>query len=98
MIQNAVPVIGGLVGPSLIGNVAGAVSGPVQGAAGNAAQLGAGVIGYTADGKPVYGGAALPPWHGSVWTDFSLWQPAGRPWTRWHGPATRHPEDCTDSA
>ena len=61
MIQNAVPVIGGLVGPSLIGNVAGAVSGPVQGAAGNAAQLGAGVIGYTADGKPVYGGAALPP-------------------------------------
>ena len=61
MIQNAVPVIGGLVGPSLIGNVAGAVSGPVQGAASNAAQAGAGLIGYTADGKPVYGGAALPP-------------------------------------
>ena len=64
MIQNAVPVIGGLVGPSLIGNVAGAVSGPVQGAASNAAQVGAGLIGYTADGKPVYGsigGGALPP-------------------------------------
>lgn len=29
--------------------------------AGGAAQTGAGVIGYTADGAPVYGGAALPP-------------------------------------
>ena len=29
--------------------------------AGRAAQTGAGVIGYTADGAPVYGGAALPP-------------------------------------
>ena len=44
-----------------IGNVAGAVSGPVQGAASGATQVGAGLIGYTADGKPVYGGAALPP-------------------------------------
>ena len=56
-------MIGGVVGPSLIGNVAGAVSGPVQARCsfGNAAQAGAGLIGYTADGKPVYGGAALPP-------------------------------------
>jgi hypothetical protein len=61
MLQSAVPVIGGLVGPSVIGNVAGAVSGPVRGAASTATQAGAGVIGYTADGKPVYGGAALPP-------------------------------------
>jgi hypothetical protein len=61
MIQGAVPVIGGLVGPSVIGNVAGALSGPVQGAASGATQAGAGLIGYTADGKPVYGGAALPP-------------------------------------
>tara|TARA_Y100000004_G_scaffold44031_1_gene48314 strand:+ start:1228 stop:2004 length:777 start_codon:yes stop_codon:yes gene_type:complete len=29
--------------------------------AGGVAQTGAGVIGYTADGAPVYGGAALPP-------------------------------------
>ena len=28
---------------------------------GGAGQVGAGLIGYTADGKPVYGGAALPP-------------------------------------
>ena len=61
MLQSAVPVIGGLVGPSVIGNVAGAVSGPVRGAVSTATQAGAGVIGYTADGKPVYGGAALPP-------------------------------------
>ena len=63
MLQSAVPVIGGLVGPSVIGNVAGAVSGPVRGAASTATQAGAGVIGYTADGKPVYGnigGGALP--------------------------------------
>ena len=49
---------------SLAGNIAGGVSGPVQSAAGNFAQAGAGLIGYTADGKPVYGnigGGALPP-------------------------------------
>jgi hypothetical protein len=28
---------------------------------GGAGQAGAGIIGYTADGAPVYGGAALPP-------------------------------------
>ena len=64
MIQGAVPAAGMLIGPSLIGNVAGAVSGPVQGAASNTAQVGAGLIGYTSDGKPVYGnvgGAAVPP-------------------------------------
>ena len=32
-----------------------------QQALGGAGQVGAGLIGYTADGKPVYGGAALPP-------------------------------------
>jgi len=64
IIQGAVPAAGMLIGPSVIGNVAGAISGPVQGAASNTAQVGAGVIGYTADGKPVYGsigGGALPP-------------------------------------
>ena len=64
IVQGAVPTVGMLVGPGLVGNVAGAVSGPVKGAAGTAAQLGAGVIGYTADGAPVYGnigGGATPP-------------------------------------
>ena len=64
IIQGAVPAAGMLIGPSVIGNVAGALSGPVQGAASNTAQAGAGLIGYTADGKPVYGnigGGALPP-------------------------------------
>lgn len=51
------PKIGGvLAGPSG-SNIGQAVSGGL----GGAAQLGAGVIGYTADGAPVYGGAALPP-------------------------------------
>ena len=52
IVQGAVPTVGMLV------------SGPVKGAAGTAAQLGAGVIGYTADGAPVYGnigGGATPP-------------------------------------
>ena len=54
------PKIGGvLAGPSG-SNIGQAVSGGL----GGAAQLGAGVIGYTADGAPVYGnigGAAVPP-------------------------------------
>ena len=54
------PKIGGvLAGPSG-SNIGQAVSGGL----GGAAQLGAGVIGYTADGAPVYGnigGAAIPP-------------------------------------
>lgn len=51
------PKIGGvLAGPSG-SNIGQAVSGGL----GGATQLGAGVIGYTADGAPVYGGAALPP-------------------------------------
>ena len=63
IIKGAVPAVGALVAPSVIGNIAGAASGPVQGAAGGAAQVGAGVIGYTAEGKPVYSaaGGALPP-------------------------------------
>jgi len=41
--------------------VAGQPAQGVQQGLGPVAQTGAGVIGYTADGKPVYGGAALPP-------------------------------------
>ena len=52
----ALPLASGLAG-----NVAGGLAGPANAAAGRGAQLGAGVIGYTADGAPVYGGAALPP-------------------------------------
>ena len=52
---------------NIAGNVAGGAKGAVQGlgqAAGNVAQTGAGLIGYTAQGQPVYsniGGAAVPP-------------------------------------
>ena len=54
----------GLGAPALGGMIGGSVAGGGGQAAGNAAQLGAGVIGYTADGAPVYGnigGGALPP-------------------------------------
>ena len=49
------PLAGGLAG-----NIAGGLKGPAQAAA----QTGAGLIGYTAGGQPVYsnvGGAAVPP-------------------------------------
>ena len=48
--------LGGAMNPASSGAVQGAQQG-----LGNVAQAGAGLIGYTADGKPVYGGAALPP-------------------------------------
>lgn len=48
--------LGGAMNPASSGVVQGA-----QQALGGAGQVGAGLIGYTADGKPVYGGAALPP-------------------------------------
>ena len=48
--------LGGAMNPASSGVVQGARQG-----LGGAGQLGAGLIGYTADGKPVYGGAALPP-------------------------------------
>ena len=61
----------GALGLPLAGNIAGNVAsgakGAVQGlgqAAGNVAQTGAGLIGYTAQGQPVYsniGGGAVPP-------------------------------------
>ena len=51
----------GLGAPALAGMFGGSVAGGTGQAAGNVAQAGAGLIGYTADGKPVYGGAALPP-------------------------------------
>ena len=62
IIKGAVPAVGLAVAPSVIGNVAGAVSRPVQSAAGTAAKVGAGVIGYTSEGEPVYDakGGALP--------------------------------------
>jgi|5_EtaG_2_1085323.scaffolds.fasta_scaffold00264_34 hypothetical protein len=43
------------------GTAAANLAGPTGSAVGRGGQLGAGVIGYTADGAPVYGGAALPP-------------------------------------
>ena len=52
----AAPLVGRMAGGLL-----GGVSGAATGAVGNAGQAGAGIIGYTADGAPVYGGAALPP-------------------------------------
>ena len=51
---------GGLVAPAA-GRLAGSLTGGLTGTVGNIGQSGAGVIGYTADGAPVYGGAALPP-------------------------------------
>lgn len=58
----AVPGAAVALAPKVAGVVAPGSQG-VRGAAGNAAQLGAGVIGYTAEGKPVYSaaGGALPP-------------------------------------
>jgi len=59
----AVPGAAVALAPTVAGVIAPGSQG-VRGAAGNAAQLGAGVIGYTPDGAPVYnkiGGAALPP-------------------------------------
>ena len=51
----AAPLVGRMAGGLL-----GGVSGAATGAVGRAGQL-ALVIGYAADGAPVYGGAALPP-------------------------------------
>ena len=54
----------GALGLPLAGNLAGNIASGVKGGAGNAAQLGAGLIGYTPDLKPIYnniGGAAVPP-------------------------------------
>ena len=45
----------------LTGGIGGKVAGGLGQALGGAGQAGAGIIGYTADGAPVYGGAALPP-------------------------------------
>ena len=63
MTKGAGPLAAGLgaVGLPLAGGLAGNIAGGVKGAAGNLGQSAAGIIGYTADGKPVYGGAALPP-------------------------------------
>ena len=54
----------GLGAPALAGMIGGSVAGGAGQGVGNVAQAGAGLIGYTADGKPVYGsigGGALPP-------------------------------------
>tara|TARA_R100001509_G_C4859645_1_gene212955 strand:- start:598 stop:1434 length:837 start_codon:yes stop_codon:yes gene_type:complete len=45
----------------LTGGLGGRLAGGVGQALGGAGQSAAGIIGYTADGAPVYGGAALPP-------------------------------------
>ena len=47
--------------PSITGGLGGRLAGGVGQALGGAGQSAAGIIGYTADGAPVYGGAALPP-------------------------------------
>lgn len=47
--------------PSITGGLGGRLAGGVGQAIGGVGQSGAGIIGYTADGAPVYGGAALPP-------------------------------------
>ena len=57
----AIPGAAVALAPKIAGAVAPGVSGATQSVGGGAAQTGAGLIGYTADGKPVYGGAALPP-------------------------------------
>tara|TARA_B100002019_G_scaffold219158_1_gene191796 strand:+ start:1716 stop:2471 length:756 start_codon:yes stop_codon:yes gene_type:complete len=59
IIKGAVPAVGLALGaPQAVGGLGAQVlSGPTK----MAGQSAAGVIGYTADGKPVYGGAALPP-------------------------------------
>ena len=60
----ALGLAGGALGLPLAAGLAGNIAGGVKGGAGNVAQAGAGLIGYTADGKPVYGnigGGALPP-------------------------------------
>ena len=51
----------GLGAAGFTGGIGGKVAGGVGQALGGAGQAGAGIIGYTADGAPVYGGAALPP-------------------------------------
>jgi len=56
----AVPGAAVALAPTVAGVVAPGSQG-VRSGMGTAAQTGAGLIGYTADGKPVYGGAALPP-------------------------------------
>ena len=52
----------GLGAPTLAGMIGGSAAGGLGKAAGTAAQVGAGVIGYTAEGKPVYDakGGAVP--------------------------------------
>ena len=59
-----VPLAASAVAPGvgrMAGGLLGGVSGAVTGAAGGLGQSAAGIICYTADGAPVYGGAALPP-------------------------------------
>lgn len=56
----AVPGAAVALAPKIAGVVAPGSQG-VQSGVSNLAQTGAGMIGYTADGKPVYGGAAVPP-------------------------------------
>lgn len=47
--------------PGFLGGLGGKLAGGVGQSLGGAGQAGAGIIGYTADGAPVYDGAALPP-------------------------------------
>jgi len=59
-----VPLAASAVAPvagRMAGGLVGGLTGAATGAVGNLGQSAAGIIGYTADGKPVYGGAALPP-------------------------------------
>ena len=65
ILPGALSTVGvGLGLPGLAGMAGGSLAGGLGQAAGNVAQTGAGLIGYTAQGQPVYnniGGAAVPP-------------------------------------
>ena len=88
----------GLGAPTLAGMIGGSVAGGTGQAAGNVAQAGAGLIGYTADGKPVYGGAALPPGLGQYGPTSPYGGPLDVLGPAGMGSTTRHLEDCTDAA
>jgi hypothetical protein len=57
LVAGAIPALGLAFGaPQLAGGLAGGLARPLGQGAGNVAQTGAGIIGYTRQGEPVYGG------------------------------------------
>ena len=78
-----------------------ASSGVVQSAQqglGGAGQVAAGLIGYTADGKPVYGGNALPPGMGQYGPTSLIRQPTRCSRPRRDGSTSSDPEGRTNTA